>query len=54
MLVNVALFAVPQTALTGAIGVTLFEAADAGLTPLALVAVTVKVYEVPLARPETV
>src|SRR5688572_29603227 len=35
-------------------GVTLLEAADAGPVPTALVAVTVKVYAVPLARPVTV
>jgi len=35
-------------------GVTLFDGADAGPAPTALVAVTVKVYAVPLARPPTV
>ena len=34
----------------GAPGVTAAEAADAGLVPIALVAVTVKVYAVPLRR----
>ena len=34
-------------------GVTLFEAADAGPVPTALVALTLKVYAVPLARPAT-
>ena len=32
-------------------GVTLFDAADGGAGPIALVAVTVKVYAVPLVRP---
>jgi hypothetical protein len=31
-----------------------FDAAEGGLTPAALVAVTVQVYEVPLLRPVTV
>ena len=35
-------------------GITLFEGADASPVPTALVAVTVKVYAVPLARPVTV
>src|SRR6187401_2214741 len=35
-------------------GVTLFDGADAGPAPTALVAETVKVYTVPLARPPTV
>ena len=35
-------------------GVTLLEAADAGLLPTALVAVTVKLTGVPLVRPEKV
>ena len=34
-------------------GVTLFEAAEAGPVPIAFVAVTVKVYAVPLVRPVT-
>jgi hypothetical protein len=34
-------------------GVTLFEAAEAGPVPTELVAVTVKVYAVPLVRPAT-
>ena len=34
-------------------GVTLFDAADAGPVPIALVAVTVNVYAVPLVRPVT-
>ena len=38
----------------GPSGVALFEAADAGPVPMALVAVTVKVYAVPFARPPTV
>src|ERR1043166_2324601 len=37
-----------------AFGVTAFEAADAGPVPAELVAVTVKVYEVPLVSPATV
>jgi hypothetical protein len=35
-------------------GVTLFDAADAGPVPIALVAVTVKVYVVPFVKPVTV
>ncbi|MBK7743707.1 MAG: hypothetical protein IPI40_08510 [Betaproteobacteria bacterium] len=35
-------------------GVTAADAADAGPVPTALVAVTVNVYAVPLARPDTV
>ena len=35
-------------------GVTAAEGVDAGLAPVALVAVTVKVYESPFVRPETV
>jgi hypothetical protein len=35
-------------------GVTLFDAADAEPVPAAFVAVTVKVYAVPLVRPDTV
>jgi hypothetical protein len=35
-------------------GVTLFEAAEAALEPIALIATTVKVYAVPLVRPVTV
>jgi hypothetical protein len=35
-------------------GVTLFEGADASPVPTAFVAVTVKVYAVPLASPVTV
>lgn len=38
----------------GPAGVTLFEVAEAGLTPTALRAVTVKVYAVPLVKPGTV
>jgi hypothetical protein len=38
-------------AVTGASGVTLFEGADAGPVPTAFVAVTVKVYAVPLVNP---
>jgi hypothetical protein len=34
-------------------GVTLFDATDAGPVPIELVAVTLKVYAVPLVRPET-
>ena len=37
-----------------AAGVTLFEAAEAALMPTALLAVTVKVYAVPLVKPGTV
>jgi hypothetical protein len=52
--------ALPRTALTAvgapgtAAGVTATEAADAELVPAALVAVTVKVYAVPLVKPVTV
>ena len=35
-------------------GVMLFEATEAALVPIALVAVTVKVYAVPLVSPVTV
>lgn len=38
----------------GALGVTAFEAADAIPVPTLFVAVTVKVYEVPLCKPVTV
>src|SRR3989344_3255810 len=38
----------------GVYGVTLFDAADAEEVPTELVAVTVKVYGVPLVRPVTV
>jgi hypothetical protein len=38
----------------GALGVTEFDAADAGPVPMELVAVTVKVYAVPFVRPVTV
>ena len=37
-----------------AAGVTLLDAAEAALVPMALVAVTVKVYAVPLVKPVTV
>ena len=37
-----------------ALGVTAFDAADAGPAPAALVAVTLKVYAVPLVKPLTV
>lgn len=37
-----------------ALGVIEFEGDDAGLVPIALMAVTVKVYEVPFVRPVTV
>jgi hypothetical protein len=37
-----------------ATGVTLFDAALAALVPIALVAVTVNVYEVPVVNPDTV
>ena len=51
--------AVADTALgepgaVGAAGVTLLDAAEAGLVPTLLVAVTVNVYAVPLVRPVTV
>src|ERR1043165_9714441 len=52
-------WALPAVAVTAegapgtVIGVTLAEAAEAGLVPAALVAVTVKVYAVPLVRPLT-
>lgn len=42
------------TKLDEAVGVTLFEDPDVVLLPLALVAITVKVYEVPFVRPDTV
>ena len=38
---------------TGALGVTLLDAAEAGLVPIALVAVTANVYAVPLVSPLT-
>ena len=41
-------------AVAGAVGVTLFDAADAGLVPTAFVAVTLNVYAVPLVNPVTV
>ena len=37
-----------------AVGVALFDTADAGLLPLALVAITTQVTAAPLARPVTV
>ena len=37
----------------GAVGVTEFDAAEAGLVPIALVAVTLKVYGVPFTKPLT-
>src|SRR5437899_499118 len=40
-------------AVAGSTGVTAAEAAEAGLVPTALVAVTLKVYAVPLVRPVT-
>ena len=44
--------AVPMTGAPGTpVGVTLFDAAEAGLVPIPLVAVTVKVYAVPLVSP---
>ena len=47
--------AVPIVGAPGTVaGVTLLEAADAGPVPIALVAVTVKVYTVPFVRPVTV
>ena len=47
--------AVPMLGAPGTVaGVTLFEAAEAAPVPTALVAVTVKVYAVPLERPVTV
>jgi hypothetical protein len=39
---------------TGALGVTLLDGVEAGPVPAALVAVTVKVYAVPLVRPVTI
>ncbi len=46
--------AVPTVGAPGTVAtVTEFDAADAGPVPTALVAVTVKVYAVPLVRPET-
>jgi hypothetical protein len=47
--------AVPMVGAPGIVaGVTLFDAADAGPVPSALVAVTAKVYAVPFASPVTV
>src|SRR5688572_9238134 len=47
--------AVPMVGAPGTVaGVTLLDAADAAPVPIAFVAVTVKVYAVPLARPVTV
>ena len=46
--------AVPMVGALGTVaGVTLFDAADGALLPIALVAMTVNVYVVPLARPVT-
>ena len=46
--------AVPLVGAPGTVaGVTLFEAADAAPVPALLVAVTVKVYAVPLVKPPT-
>jgi hypothetical protein len=47
--------AVPIVGAFGTVlGVTLLEATEAALLPMAFRAVTVKVYAVPLVRPETV
>ena len=47
--------AVPIVGAPGApTGVTLFEAPEAALVPIALIATTVNVYAVPLVRPVTV
>ena len=47
--------AVPMVGAPGTVtGVTAFEAADAAPVPAELVAVTVKVYDVPFVRPVTV
>ena len=47
--------AVPMVGASGTVaGVTLFEAADGGLSPTALVATTVQVTGTPLVRPVTV
>ena len=47
--------AVPIVGAPGTVaGVTLFEAAEAGPVPIALVALTVKVYAVPFVKPVTV
>jgi hypothetical protein len=47
--------AVPIVGAPGTVaGVTLLDAADAGPVPIALVAVTVKVYVVPFVKPVTV
>ena len=47
--------AVPMVGAPGTVaGITAFEAADAAPVPTELVAVTVKVYDVPLVRPVTV
>jgi hypothetical protein len=45
---------VPPETEGGALGETALEALDAAEVPFAFVAVTVKVYEVPLDKPETV
>jgi len=46
--------AVPMVGATGTVaGVTAFDAAEAALVPTELVAVTLKVYEVPFVRPDT-
>jgi hypothetical protein len=44
----------PVVAVVTVAGVTLLDAADAGPVPIALVAVTVKVYVVPFVKPVTV
>jgi hypothetical protein len=47
--------ALPMIGASGALmGITLFEATDAAPVPMALVAVTVNVYAVPLVSPLTV
>jgi hypothetical protein len=49
------LLAVPMVGAPGTVaGTAAADAADAGPVPAAFVAVTVKVYEVPLVRPDTV
>ena len=50
----VAVTPVGRAGAVGAVGVTAFDAAEAGPVPTALVAVTVKVYAVPLVSPVTV
>jgi hypothetical protein len=50
---GIAIVGVPGT-VAGAIGITLFDAVDGALVPIALVAVTVNVYAVPKLKPPTI